>query len=144
MPTASCKPAGGDVRFSGALNSNGSFSTEHRRASGDEIEVACYSDPVQSARRSRSDRGRTLAWVVPRELVTAAILSSYARQEQKSTGRNIWTPLRTHRVETGLDGAAAASTSQPEAARYARVDEDLDQPGGYLEKQMFDLRPGVG
>lgn len=124
------------------------FDQEHPRYTGEDLDIACYA--VQS--RMRAGQGEALAqarslWFVPRELPeNCSPLFNALAQDQRLTQDDVWT-----RVRAGLEAGQVALAHK--AWQYLPAGQQPDyrtltlvssNPGGYLERNAFDLRSRAG
>lgn len=123
------------------------FDAEYPRYAGDDLDVICYG--IQSKARSEGERlqeARSL-WFVPKELPdTCTPLFNLLAQSGQLSPEDIWTRIRAA-LESGQVGNAMRAAAylpagqQPEARTLTLISSN---PGGYLEKQQFDLRSRAG
>jgi soluble lytic murein transglycosylase len=124
------------------------FDAELPRYTGEDLEIACYS--IQSRMRAgHADalpQARSL-WFVPRELPdNCSPLFNTLAQDQRLTQDDVWA-----RVRAGLEAGQVAvaqkawiylpAGQQPD---YRTLTLISSNPGGYLEKNNFDLKSRAG
>ncbi|HYH41153.1 MAG TPA: transglycosylase SLT domain-containing protein [Burkholderiales bacterium] len=120
------------------------FELDHALYTGEDLDIACYS--MQSKSRTGSAEALAQAralWFVPRELPESCTpLFNVLVQNQKITQGDVWT-----RVRVGLEAGQVSQAHR--AAQYLGAGQGPDyrtltlitsNPGGYLEKQQFDLK----
>ena len=123
------------------------FDAEYAGYRGEEIDVTCYA--IQSKSRTQPEtlaEARAL-WFVPRELPgNCAPLISLLVQDHKISHEDIWTRVRIA-LEVGQVSMAQRAAAylpagqQPDARTLTAI---FTNPGGYLEKQQFDLKSRAG
>lgn len=124
------------------------FEADVARYTGDDIEVACYSiqSKVRSGQSDALPQARSL-WFVGRELPdSCSPLFNALAQEQRLTEDDIWA-----RVRIALEGGQVAQAHkawqylpQGQQPDYRTLTLISSNPGGYLEKNQFDLRSRAG
>ncbi|MGZ5230628.1 MAG: hypothetical protein ACXWC3_11390, partial [Burkholderiales bacterium] len=123
------------------------FDAEYGRYSGDDLDVTCYA--IQSKARTQPEtlaEARAL-WFVPRDLPeNCNPLFNVLVQDQKITTEDIWSRVRIA-LEAGQVSMAQRAAAylppgqQPDARSLTLISTN---PGGYLERQNFDLKSRGG
>ncbi|MGZ5115808.1 MAG: transglycosylase SLT domain-containing protein [Burkholderiales bacterium] len=123
------------------------FDAEYGRYSGDDLDVTCYA--IQSKARTQPEtlaEARAL-WFVPRDLPeNCNPLFNVLAQDQKITTEDIWSRVRIA-LEAGQVSMAQRAAAylppgqQPDARSLTLISTN---PGGYLERQNFDLKSRGG
>ncbi|HYC45888.1 MAG TPA: transglycosylase SLT domain-containing protein [Burkholderiales bacterium] len=124
------------------------FDAEYPRYTGEDLDITCYG--LQSRIRAGQSEALTEArplWFVSRELPeSCTALMNVLAQEQKLTVDDVWL-----RVRVALEAGQVAMANR--AAQYLGAGQGPDyraltlitsNPGGYLDKQQFDLRTRAG
>ena len=124
------------------------FDVDFPRYTGEDIEITCYG--IQSrVRAGQADalyEARPL-WFVPRELPDACTpLLSALVQDQRLTTEDVWTRVRIalEAGQIGMAGRAALFLPAGQAPDYRALTLITNNPGGYLDRQQFDLRTRGG
>jgi soluble lytic murein transglycosylase len=124
------------------------FEADAARYNGDDLEIACYSiqSKVRSGQADALPQARSL-WFVGRELPDGCSpLFNALSQEQRLTEDDVWV-----RVRIALEGGQVAQAHkawqylpQGQQPDYRTLTLISSNPGGYLEKNQFDLRSRAG
>jgi soluble lytic murein transglycosylase len=123
------------------------FDVDYALYSGEDLDITCYG--IQSKARTQPEaiaEARSL-WFVAKELPdNCTTLFSALMQEQKLSQEDVWTRVRLS-LEAGQVAMAQraavylAPGQQPDSRALSVI---FTNPGGYLEKQQFDLRTRGG
>ena len=131
------------LRMAGANGQWDAFDAEFPRYSGEDLDITCYGlqSRVRSGHTEALSEARAL-WFVGRDLPDACTgLMNALVQSQKLTIPDVWT-----RVRIGLEAGQVAQAQRAwvylpagQQPDYRTLTLVSSNPGGYLEKQQFDL-----
>ena len=134
------------LRLLGRTQQWDAFDADYARYSGEDIDIACYA--IQSKARAQPEtlaEARAL-WFVPREVPdNCHALFGVLVQEQKISAEDIWgrvrTALEAGQVSVAQRAGAYLPAGQPDARVLTLISGN---PGGYLDRQQFDLKSRGG
>ncbi|MDB5901617.1 MAG: lytic transglycosylase catalytic subunit [Betaproteobacteria bacterium] len=135
------------LRFLGRTGQWQLFDVDYALYSGEDLDITCYG--IQSRARSQPEaitEARSL-WFISRDLPdNCTTLFSALMQEQKLSQEDIWARVRLS-LEAGQVAMAQRAAiyltpgQQPDARALTLI---FTNPGGYLDRQQFDLRTRGG